>query len=441
MRSVEVPLPAATSAVARELRDHFDGSYEVFHERLAETDHFDWEQLRQAVRDVRLRVAYSPDPDRPGEALLPFDIATGRLIDDVLGALARARPGADGAARTRMRCGSMRRIYLDAGKSDEWFLDLGAQAFAHDSTSSGSTHTLDLFDGKHGGITISYPGRSASCCSRSRTEMTATADQDLVFAGPGALAELVRSRELEPRELVELCLGRIEALNPLLNAFRTTMPEQALAAADAATEADGPLAGVPIAIKDDTPVAGQVCTHGSRSQGPPRPPTPRRSAACGRPVRSRSGSPNVPELMIFPWTATDANGVTRNPWDRNRTPGGSSGGSASAVASGMVPAATASDGGGSIRIPRGGCGLVGMKPTARAGVDDALGRRLARALDARFADPHGGRQRADARRDARPAAGDSYAAPPFEGSYVEAAAGEPGRLRIAMSAQVPPGWS
>src|SRR5581483_6469835 len=75
------------------------------------------------------------------------------------------------------------------------------------------------------------------------------------------------------------------------------------------------------------------------------------------------GITNVPELMIWPWTATEANGVTRNPWDLSRTPGGSSGGSAAAVASGMAPCATASDGGGSIRIPAAACGLVGMKPT------------------------------------------------------------------------------
>ena len=269
--------------------------------------------------------------------------------------------------------------------------------------------------------------------------MTAIADQDLVFAGPGALAELVRSRELKPRELVELCLGRIEAVNPLLNAFRTTMPEQALAAADAVTEADGPLAGVPIAVKDDTPVAGQVCTRGSRSQGPPE----TADAEVVRRLREAGAIPigitNVPELMIFPWTATDANGITRNPWDRNRTPGGSSGGSASAVASGMVPVATASDGGGSIRIPAAACGLVGMKPTRgrvsmMPSADGWLGLSTRGSLTRTVADSalmldvmHG------------PAAGDSYAAPPFRGSYVEAAAGEPGRLRIAMSRKIPPG--
>ncbi len=211
-------------------------------------------------------------------------------------------------------------------------------------------------------------------------------------------------------------------------------------AADAAIEVDRPLAGVPIAIKDDTPVAGQVCTRGSRSQGPPETADAevvRRLKAAGAiPI----GITNVPELMIFPWTATDANGITRNPWDRNRTPGGSSGGSASAVASGMVPVATASDGGGSIRIPAAACGLVGMKPTRgrvsmMPSADGWLGLSTLGSLTRTVADSalmldvmHG------------PAPGDSYAAPPFDGSYAQAAtSGEPGRLRIAISRKIPPG--
>ena len=187
--------------------------------------------------------------------------------------------------------------------------------------------------------------------------MSVTADEDLAFAGPRALAELVRTRQVRPRELVELCLRRIEALNPRLNAFRTTMAEEALAAADGVRE--GPLGGVPIAIKDEMDIAGQTAMRGARSY---RPPTSgdgeivRRLRAAGAiPI----GITNVPELMIFPWTASDANGITRNPWDPTRTPGGSSGGSAAAVAAGMVPVATAADGGGSIRIPASCCGLVG----------------------------------------------------------------------------------
>ncbi len=193
--------------------------------------------------------------------------------------------------------------------------------------------------------------------------MTVTADTDLAFAGPTILAAKVRAREVAPRELVELYLRRIEAINPRLNAFRTTFADAALAEADRVAGADGPLAGVPIAVKDDLAVAGQSTTKGSRSFGPPATadaePVRRLRAAGAIPI----GITNVPELMIFPWTITEANGTTRNPWNLERTPGGSSGGSASAVAAGLIAAATASDGGGSIRIPASCCGLVGMKPT------------------------------------------------------------------------------
>jgi amidase len=271
--------------------------------------------------------------------------------------------------------------------------------------------------------------------------VTATADQELAFAGPGALADLVRRRELRPRELVELSLRRIEATDPTLNAFRVTMGEQALAAADAMSEvADKPLAGVPIAIKDDMPVAGQSVTRGSRSFGPPEPAdgeVVRRLRAAGAiPI----GITNVPELMIFPWAASAANGVTRNPWNPARTPGGSSGGSAAAVAAGMVPCATGSDGGGSIRIPAACCGLVGMKPTrgrvsslpARQGW---LGLSTFGALARTVADSA---LLLDAIHGALP--GDAYTAPPFDGSYVQAASTPPGRLRIATSRKLPPGF-
>jgi amidase len=269
--------------------------------------------------------------------------------------------------------------------------------------------------------------------------MTATADRELAFAGPGALAQMIRSREAHPRELVEMCLRRIEALNPYLNAFRATMPEQALAEADASAEADGPLAGVPVAIKDDTPVAGQVCTHGSRSHGPPEHAdaevVSRLRAAGAIPI----GITNVPELTIFPWTATDANGITRNPWDRTRTPGGSSGGSAAAVAAGMVPAATGSDGGGSIRIPAAACGLVGMKPTrgrvsTMPAAEGWLGLSVLGAMTRTVSDSA---LMLDAMHGAAP--GDRHSAPRFDGKYVDAACHAPARLRIAISRKIPPG--
>jgi amidase len=148
-----------------------------------------------------------------------------------------------------------------------------------------------------------------------------------------------------------------------LNAFRVTLADEALAAADAASGADGPLAGVPIAIKDSMPLAGQPTTWGSRTYGPPV----AEDAEVVRRLRAAGAIPigvtNVPELTIWPWTASDANGITRNPWNTERTTGGSSGGSAAAVAAGLAAAATGSDGGGSIRIPAACCGLVGMKPT------------------------------------------------------------------------------
>jgi amidase len=268
--------------------------------------------------------------------------------------------------------------------------------------------------------------------------MTATADAELAFAGPGALAAMVRGREVRPRELVELYLRRIEALDPRLNAFRVTLAEQALTEADSSS-ADGPLAGVPIAVKDDLKLAGQSTTRGSRSFGPPATDdavvVSRLRAAGAIPI----GVTNVPELMIFPWTATDANGFTRNPWNPERTPGGSSGGSAAAVAAGMVAAATASDGGGSIRIPAACCGLVGMKPTrgrvpAGSGGGGWLGLSVYGGLARTVSDSalildaiHG------------VPAGADEGPPKFTGSYVEAAAKPPGKLRIALSRKLPPG--
>jgi amidase len=232
---------------------------------------------------------------------------------------------------------------------------------------------------------------------------------------------------------------RIEAIDRKLNAFRVTLAEQALAEADAAEGSEGPLAGVPIAVKDEMSLAGQVATQGSRSYGPPA----ERDAEIVRRLRAAGAIPigitNVPELMIFPWTASDANGITRNPWNLERTPGGSSGGSAAAVAAGLVPAATAADGGGSIRIPAACCGLVGMKPTrGRVSLSPLaqgwLGLTAYGALARSVADSalllevvHG------------PMPGDADAAPAFSGSYAAAAATAPGRLRVAISRKVPAG--
>ena len=142
---------------ARTLRDNFECSYDVFFKQLAETDHFDWDRFGKPFEVYGYACAYTPDPDRPGEALLPFEITTGRLIDDVWERWLALDP-VRMAAGNRAALSSMRRIYLDAGRSDEWFLDLGAQAFAQELEKLGVSHTLELFDGKHGGITYRYPG-------------------------------------------------------------------------------------------------------------------------------------------------------------------------------------------------------------------------------------------------------------------------------------------
>jgi S-formylglutathione hydrolase FrmB len=143
--------------VARTLRDHFEGSYEVFFERLAETDHFDWSRFGTPFEMYGYATAYSPDPDRPGGVRLPFDIATGRIVPEVWEQWLAWDPvrmvehHADALA-------GMRRIYLDAGRSDEYYLDLAAQAFAAELRKRDIAYTLELFDGRHGGIGYRYPG-------------------------------------------------------------------------------------------------------------------------------------------------------------------------------------------------------------------------------------------------------------------------------------------
>jgi amidase len=187
----------------------------------------------------------------------------------------------------------------------------------------------------------------------------------LLFRPVDELAGLVRSGEVSARELVQESLDRIEALNPQLNAFVDVFAEEALAAADQVRPGDErPLAGVPIAIKNNTPLAGRRLTFASNFMGDFESPF---DAVLVQRLRDRGGAiivgtTTLPEYGIQPTTETRRFGATRNPWDTNRTPGGSSGGSAAAVASGMVALAHANDGGGSTRIPAACCGLVGLKP-------------------------------------------------------------------------------
>jgi len=141
---------------ARVLRDEFDGSLDVFFDRLAEADHFDFDRFAAPIADYGMAAAYSPDPERPGKGLLPYEIETGRLIDDIWERWLELDP-VRMAPRHAEALRSMRRIYLDAGKSDEYYLDLGAQAFGHELEKLGVQHSLELFDGKHGGISWRYP--------------------------------------------------------------------------------------------------------------------------------------------------------------------------------------------------------------------------------------------------------------------------------------------
>jgi amidase len=191
---------------------------------------------------------------------------------------------------------------------------------------------------------------------------------DLVYAGIARQAQMVRDGEVSPRELVQACLDRIEALDPQLNAWRIVLAEKALAEANQAEGRRGagddrPLLGVPLAIKDDVRVAGTTTAWGTAAHGP----EVADDAVIVQRLREAGaivlGKTSVPEMTIWPFTESKTFGPTRNPWDTTRTPGGSSGGTGAAVASGMVGGGTGSDGGGSIRIPAGWCGLFGLKAT------------------------------------------------------------------------------
>jgi amidase len=257
---------------------------------------------------------------------------------------------------------------------------------------------------------------------------------DLLSRPATELARLVKAREVASRELTEACLESIEALDPELNAFVHLDPDGALAAADAIEAADErPFAGVPIAIKDTAAVAGMPYRLGSDMFGDFVPP---QDAFVVRRLRDAGfvlvGKTNLPEFGILPVTEPRRFGPTRNPWDPERTPGGSSGGAAAAVAAGMVPLAHGSDGGGSIRIPAACCGLVGLKPS-RGRIsrgpeqgddllvqDGVLTRTVAET--AALLDVMAGYETGDA----------TWAPPPPE-PFARTAAREPGRLRIGVT--------
>jgi amidase len=180
-----------------------------------------------------------------------------------------------------------------------------------------------------------------------------------------AQAALVRAGEVKPVELVEGAIARIEAVNPTVNAVIHERFERAL---DEATDPpDGPFRGVPIVVKDhDGPLAGEPYHHGNRLLREVGAVADHDSWLIAR-LKSAGfvvvGKTNTPEFGLLPTTEPAAYGATRNPWDPARSSGGSSGGTAAAVASGMVALGHGGDGGGSIRIPASMCGLFGLKPT------------------------------------------------------------------------------
>jgi amidase len=265
--------------------------------------------------------------------------------------------------------------------------------------------------------------------------------------GPSAssleLAEALRARELSAVELLDACLAAIDERNPELNAVTWRNDEQARTSAAKADRrlSDGettPFLGVPIPIKDLTPVAGWPVTYGSH--GAPEGPSEESELVVDALARSGfvlCGRTNTPEFGVITAAENSRFGISRNPWDPTRSPGGSSGGAAAAVAGGMFPIAHANDGGGSIRIPASYCGLVGLKPS-RGRVP-----RLAQSWLGAVVEGVVTRSVADSAAVLDAIAGVDrlawYNAPAPARPFAEETQTAPGQLRIGLMAQAPLG--
>ena len=275
---------------ARALRDNFEGSWEVFNQRLAAADHLEFSRFGAPLNVYAMGCVYSPDPERPGEALVPFETETGRLIDDVWQrwlsydpvrmAPEHARRAAQHAPDLPRRRPRRRVLPRPRGPGLRRRADkLGVDAHARAVRRQARRHRLPLSGG--------HPraGDGAG--------VTATgADLDLAFAGPGALAAQVRAGEVSPRELVELFVRRIEALNPRLNAFRDAVRRAGAGRGRAPSRArTGRWPACRSRSRTTSPVAGQVATKGSRSYGPPATADAEAVRRLRPPGRSRSGSP------------------------------------------------------------------------------------------------------------------------------------------------------
>lgn len=249
------------------------------------------------------------------------------------------------------------------------------------------------------------------------------------------LAELVRTRQVSPRELVTAAIERIEQHDHALNAVAHRSFDAALRVADGPLP-EGPFRGVPFLLKDLLAwCAGEEITSGSRLfrgwKAPCDSELVRRYHQAGVIV---VGKTNTPEFGLVPFTESELHGVCRNPWNTAVTPGGSSGGSAVAVASGMVPMAGGGDGGGSIRIPAACCGVFGLKPTRGRNPTGPIQGELWQGAVVEHVITRSVRDSA-AMLDAvsAPEPGAPYYAPPPPRPFLESARMPPPRLRIAFS--------
>ena len=266
--------------------------------------------------------------------------------------------------------------------------------------------------------------------------MSADGTSELAFTPALELAARIRAREISPAELTELYLERIERLEPQLNAFVHVDADGALAAAGEPRE--GPFAGVPIPIKDLTDVAGLPTTYSTKAFAGN---VAAEDAAVVRRIREAGfvvlGKTNTPELGTIGQTESELNGACRNPWDVERTPGGSSGGAAAATAAALCPIAHGTDGGGSIRNPASCCGLVGIKPSRGRispapfvpgslglGTSGPIARTVRDA--AALLDVMSGSE-----------TGDFFVAPEPERPFLAEAERDPGRLRVAVTIEPP----
>jgi amidase len=268
---------------------------------------------------------------------------------------------------------------------------------------------------------------------------------DLAFTSATALAAMVKKREVSPVELVELYLTRIEQLDEQLNSFVTVAGDQALEAARKAERevvSGGelpPFHGVPISIKDLQETAGIRTTLSTKALAEY---VPEEDENGIRKIREAGfiflGKTNASEFGSVPVTESELNGICRNPWNTDRTPGGSSGGAGASLAAGLTPISQGADGGGSIRIPASCCGLFGLKPSrGRVSAGPRMGEHwhgfsglgpIARTVEdaAALLDVMSGYM-----------TGDPYTAPPPARPFVEEVGADPGKLRIGFTATSP----